>query len=155
MRFRHAVTPMLRKRIICVVANHGLIDILSHNSRIWLYAMVLTPVPDIAWFIAFVPASVIHFGLDVGIFGSVLLHIVLISCAVIVNVECAETCLLVFMVFIHIPCIFMRLHSVIKQMSMCALIVAGFFGWSLVDQEKIISSMNMRLVTLHCLLGIV
>lgn len=149
---RHPV-PILRKRILCVVANHGLIDIITHPSRIFIYAAALTPIPDIAWLIAFVPASVIHFGQDVGIFGSVLLHLLLAAFAVRLNVEFAETCLLIFMMLVHIPCVIMRLNSKTNVMCMGALIVAGLFGWSLADPANMITLRNARVVTLHCILG--
>lgn len=150
---RVCIAPILRRRVLCVAANHGMIDLVIHPSRIWVYAALLTPIPDIVWWIAFVPASVIHFGQDVGMFGSVLLHMFLAACAVHVDVEFAETCLLVFMVVVHIPCVLMRLNSRASVIFMFALIVAGLLGWSLVDPAHMISVTNAKVVTLHCLLG--
>jgi len=151
-QMRHAV-PMLRKRILCVIANHGLIDIITHPSKIFIYTAVLTPIPDIVWFIAFVPASVIHFGQDIGIFGSVLFHLMLTAIVVKVNFDFAEMCLMVFMVCVHIPCAIIRLRSKTSVLFMGALIASGMAGWSLADTTKLITVTNAKLITIHCLLG--
>ena len=45
-QMRHAV-PMLRKRILCVIANHGLIDIITHPSKIFIYTVVHRICPGI------------------------------------------------------------------------------------------------------------
>lgn len=145
---RHTA-PILQKRILCIIANHGLIDIITHPSRIFIYTAVLTPIPGIAWFIAFVPASVFHFSQDIGIFGSVLFHLVLTAIAVKVNFDFAEACLLVFMVFVHIPCAIIRLRSKTSVL----FIASGMAGWSLADTTKLISVTNVKLITIHCLLG--
>jgi len=155
MRFGVVVPPMLRNRVVCVLANHGLIDIIIHPSRIWMYAFAFTPTPQIAWLIAFVPASVLHFGRDLGLYGSVWLHAMLAACAVTGNVAFAETCLFVFMMCVHIPCVLLRLKSVAHIICMCALIVSGLFQYSLVDPENAISSLNVRIVTMHCWLGMI
>ena len=148
------MTPTLKKRILCVAANHGMIDIVTHPTRTLLYTMALAPIPDIAWVIAFVPASIAHFGRDIGIKGSLLLHMLLGTCAfVFKNTIIAETILLAYIAVIHIPAATMRLNH-IQKLCMFTLIVLGYTGYTPADPDDIATPLNIRVVTMHCILGL-
>jgi hypothetical protein len=113
--------------------------------------MALAPLPDIAWLIAYAPSSIWHFGKDIGMIGSVLLHTLLLVCYIFFgNVHVSETLLLLYMSVIHIPCVFLRLESTLQMICMSLLVLLGAFGLSVVDPDKSLSHANLRIVMLHC-----
>lgn len=83
-----------------------------------------------------------------------MLHLLLIACVYVFgDGVVAETILLVYMALIHIPAAVMRLNP-IQKLCMFTLIGLGLAGWSLADTDDLITPMNIRVVTMHCMLGL-
>ena len=144
----------MRKRVLCVAANHGMIDIVTHPTRTLLYTIALAPIPDLAWVVVFVPASIAHFSRDIGVRGSLILHMLLVSCVLVFkNTLFAETILLGYMALIHIPAATLRLNPM-QKLCMLILIALGFSGYTPANPDDLATPLNMRIVTLHCILGL-
>lgn len=73
------------------------------------YSAVALPLPSNACTAAFAAGSVAHFAEDVGLVGSVALHVALLSVAVYVGVKSAVAALFVYFFVVHIPLLLIRL----------------------------------------------
>jgi hypothetical protein len=93
---------------LAIAAAHGASDIGKPPGLLAVYSLALLPVPGPACTAGFAFSSLLHFAGDMGMAGSLALHVTLAGMAV-VSTELATSALLLYMNFIHIPILVAKL----------------------------------------------
>lgn len=60
--------------LACAASTHGITDAAYSPQTLWPYAVLMLPIPRVINAYAFCVASVVHFGYDIGLVPSALLH---------------------------------------------------------------------------------
>jgi hypothetical protein len=101
--------PMESPAALAVVAAHGAVDVCCPLRSLLAYSAVALPLPSDACTAAFAAGSVAHFAEDVGLVGSVALHVALLNVAIYVGVKSAVEALFAYFFVVHIPLLVVRL----------------------------------------------
>jgi hypothetical protein len=118
--------PCTNRVQLGIAAAHGVSDVGKPPELLAVYALSLLPVPGPACTAGFAFASLLHFAGDVGLAGSLALHIALAGMAV-VSMELATSALLFYMNFIHIPILVVKLCSSGSVYSVFAMVYTMIF----------------------------
>lgn len=105
MRFKVPCTNRLQ---LSLAAAHGAVDAAKPPELLAVYALALLPVPGPLCTAGFALSSVVHFASDIGLWGSIVLHLVL-SITAAVSYKEAVSMLLNYMCYLHIPLLVVKL----------------------------------------------
>lgn len=144
----------LSRRLFAAVALHGIVDFAEPVTLV-AYPACLT-IPDRLAVPVFAVASVAHFAQDLGFAQSLLFHLLL----VLLPPRVALAVLDVFMVLIHLPCLFVRILVHGQTLSL-ALLFSGFVAGialpgrvcrrMIVKGVVVLKPIHLKIVSAHCL----
>lgn len=100
--------PCTSRVHLAIAAAHGASDVTKPPELLAVYALSLLPIPGPVVTAGFAAASLLHFAGDVGAAGSLALHMALAGMAA-VSLERATSALFVYINFIHIPILVVKL----------------------------------------------
>lgn len=142
----------LSRRLFAAVAMHGIVDF-AEPATLAAYPVCLT-IPDRLAVPAFAVASVAHFSQDVGPALSLLFHLLL----VLLPPRVALVALDLFMIMVHLPCLFARLHH--RPLPLALLFSGLAAGVALpgrvcrgmmIRGEVVLKPVHLKIVSAHCL----
>lgn len=130
--------------LACAASTHGITDAAHSPCDLWPYAVLLLPTPRVA----FLAASVVHFGYDIGLLPSALMHAGLFALAAQDRVL-ASTLGCLYYTAVHVP-LHLRRHWEATRLAPLALLGSGLlFPWTRGVRHVRISRAAQRLVVGH------
>ena len=155
MRF---IVPVSNQLALSIAAAHGAADAGRHPAQLLLYGIALLPWSGRTTTAAFAASSVIHFAQDVGVAGSILLHVAATGLA-FHNVEKAVRLMLAYILTVHIPCLSVALVARGRVASMAFMVytIMIFARWRVPKVERgyyLFGHRQQLLVVCHVLISI-
>jgi len=138
--------------LLALIGGHGASDVVLLGQTAELYGSVFlfaSIVPEVVMNVLFLIASIAHFANDVTVFGSIALHVALVTAAIAMSREIAVDALLVYMMCIHLPSHFLRLYDEkeFNAMAFAAVVMAGMSASVLLCPAVFFASSDEGLVS--------
>jgi hypothetical protein len=145
--------------MLAVAAAHGAVDLARPPAHWTVYILALLPVPSRVCTVAFGVASVVHFGADVSLPGSIVLHAAFAAASFLRDGAIAFDVVLDYMVAIHIPLLVARLALGMKLkalaiLALSTLVAIKHIGALMDDSTFVLTDKHQLVVVAHVLLTV-